>query len=64
MTRDEETKDRSQPQEETATNKEAASNRTDDDDQRSYPGKLDKVEGDMNNGVIGGGIEKQDEQNQ
>ncbi|HYO22798.1 MAG TPA: hypothetical protein VER36_10355 [Flavisolibacter sp.] len=32
-----------------------------DDDQHSYPGKLDQVEGSMHNGEIGGGIRKEEE---
>ena len=32
-----------------------------DNDQHSYPGELDQVEGRMNNGEIGGGITKSDD---
>ncbi|HEX8315664.1 MAG TPA: hypothetical protein VF609_11755 [Flavisolibacter sp.] len=32
-----------------------------DDDQHSYPGKLDQVEGSMNNGEIGGGLSKEEQ---
>ena len=38
-----------------------ANSRNIDDDEASYPGKLDKVEGQMNNGEIGGGIKKEEE---
>ncbi|HEY0040660.1 MAG TPA: hypothetical protein VGB71_08360 [Flavisolibacter sp.] len=38
----------------------ATSDRTKDDDQHSYPGKLDQVEGEMNNGEIGGGLKKEE----
>lgn len=31
-----------------------------DDDQHSYPGKMDQVEGNMHNGEIGGGIRKEE----
>jgi hypothetical protein len=32
-----------------------------DDDQHSYPGQLDQVEGNMHNGEIGGGLKKEEE---
>lgn len=32
-----------------------------DEDQHSYPGKLDQVEGNMNNGEIGGGLSKEND---
>ena len=32
-----------------------------DDDQHSYPGKLDQVEGDMHNGEIGGNMQKEEQ---
>ena len=35
--------------------------RHEDDDQHSYQGKLDHVEGRMDNGEIGGGIKKEKE---
>jgi hypothetical protein len=38
----------------------AMNDRTKDDDQHSYPGKLDQVEGEMNNGEIGGGLKKEE----
>jgi hypothetical protein len=38
----------------------AAGLRKEDDEQHSYPGKLDSVEGSMNNGEIGGGISKEE----
>lgn len=60
----EDDKNRSEQTEEKATSSDAAGNRSQDDDQHSYPGKLDQVEGSMNNGEIGGGIQQQDEQNQ
>jgi|GEM_PF-5043348 len=60
----EDDKNRSEQTEEKATGTHTGNTRSMDDDQHSYPGKLDQVEGDMNNGEIGGGIQKQDEQNQ
>ena len=63
MNRDD-NKNRSEQTEEETTSTNTGANRTQDDDQHSYPGKLDQVEGDMNNGEIGGGIQKQDKQNQ
>ena len=60
----EDNKNRSEQAEDKTTNTNAGGNPTQDDDQHSYPGKLDQVEGDMNNGEIGGGIQKKGEQNQ
>ena len=63
MNREDE-KNRSEQTSEKATGNSTNENRSLDDDQHSYPGKLDQVEGDMNNGEVGGGIQKQAESNQ
>jgi hypothetical protein len=57
MNREEEKNKSSQPEQQTG---QAANDRTKDDDQHSYPGKLDQVEGQMNNGEIGGDIKKEE----
>jgi len=60
MNREDEKKNFAADKQEVKTNQSANDLHT-DEDQHSYAGKLDHVEGQMNNGEIGGGIKK-DEQ--
>ena len=64
MNRNEDNKNRDGHAEEKPTSAPASAGRSEDEDQHSYPGKLDQVEGEINNGEIGGGIQKQDDQKQ
>jgi hypothetical protein len=64
MNREEENKNSIADQERQQTNAdEASASRHEDDAKHSYPGKLDQVEGQMENGEIGGGIKKESEEN-
>lgn len=51
----------SQDKQHQSNKNDVANNQNRDDDEHSYPGRLDKVEGSMNNGEIGGGIKKEEE---
>ena len=62
MNREEEKKNRVADQEEQTNRDQISGNHHEDDNERSYPGKLDQVEGQMHNGEIGGGIEKESEE--
>ena len=56
MNREEEKHQPTQPEQQTS---QAANDRSKDEDQHSYPGKLDQEEGQMNNGEIGADIKKE-----
>jgi hypothetical protein len=60
MNREDEKKNLAADKQEVNTTKPAGDRHT-DDDQPSYAGKLDHVEGQMNNGEIGGGLKKEEE---
>ena len=61
MNKEEEKKNQPLDQEKQQTSATGSSSeKNTDDDQHSYPGKLDQVEGSMNNGEIGGSITKED----
>ena len=62
MNREDDKKLVDEQNQQTAKTPEQINSRHEDEHEHSYPGKLDHVEGRMNNGEIGGGILKEDDQ--
>ena len=62
MNREDDKKLVDEQNQQTAKTPDLENTRHEDEEEHSYPGKLDHVEDRMNNGEIGGGILKEDDQ--